>query len=221
MICGAIFDIDGVLLDTLEMWKNIGSRYLASLGISADKNIDDILFSMSMEQGAEYIQKTYSLPLNTDKILSDIKNMMKKFYETAAAEKCGAKKSLAFLKEHNIPVAAATSGPREYQETALKRNGLYEYIQKIYTTSELGESKHSPLIYNTAAAYLNTAPHETLVFEDSLYALKTAKAAGFVTVGIADKFGECDQDGMRKTADIYLENLTEFPDMWKVEKGTI
>lgn len=215
MISGAIFDIDGVLLDTLEIWKNIGSRYLTSIGISANGNIDEILFSMSMEEGAEYIKNTYALPICTDKILFDIKNMMRKFYETEAEEKFGAKKALAFLKKQGIPVAAATSGPIEYQKSALKRTCLDRYIQKIYTTSELGESKHTPLIYNTAAAYLNTPPHNTLVFEDSLYALKTAKSAGFVTVGIADKFGEPDQNGLQKTADVYLENLNSFPDIWE------
>lgn len=214
MICGAIFDIDGVLLDTLKIWKTVGSRYLTSIGISEIDDIDNILFSMSMEEGAEYIKKTYSLPIGTSEILSDIKNMLKKFYETAAEEKCGAKKTLDFLKRKNIPVVAATSGPKEYQKTALTRTGLHEYIQKIYTTSELGESKHTPLIYNTAAEYLNTPPHETLVFEDSLYALTTAKSAGFVTIGIADEYGDIDQDGIRKTADVYLENLNLFPDIW-------
>lgn len=74
---------------------------------------------------------------------------------------------------------AATSSPREHVTKALQRNGLYGYLQQIYTTGEVGISKHEPLIYQLAAKSLGTKPEETLVFEDSLYALKTAKMQGF------------------------------------------
>lgn len=217
MICGAIFDIDGVLLDTLKIWRNIGSRYLISKGINPQDNTDEMLFSMSMEQGAEYLKNAYAIEDGAEKIIHDVKNMIKNFYEHEAREKDGAKEVTEFFHDKNIPVAAATSGPKEYQEKALKRNGII--IPKIYTVSELGESKHSSFIYDTAAKYLKTKPCETLVFEDSLYALKTAKNAGFVTVGIADKNGEPNQKEMRETADIYLENLSDFLQFKEIDWG--
>ena len=58
---------------------------------------------------------------------------------------------------------------------------------------------------------LGTAPRETVVFEDSLYALQTAKAAGFITVGVYDANGEANQAGLKKTADLYVKRLVEVP----------
>ena len=82
------------------------------------------------------------------------------------------------------------------------------------TTGEVGVSKHEPVIYHLAAEALGTAPAETLVFEDSLYALKTAAAAGYRTVGVFDASGEADQAGLSAAADAYLMDLTAFPGCW-------
>ena len=87
-------------------------------------------------------------------------------------------------------------------------------MQEIYTTSEVGESKHSPRIYELAAQRLECSAEEILVFEDSLYALKTAKTAGFRCVGVYDAQGESDQQGLEMTADLYLHKLKEFPEKW-------
>ena len=98
---------------------------------------------------------------------------------------------------------------------ALDRLGLLPYLKAVFTTGEVGVSKHEPVIYHLAAEALGTAPAETLVFEDSLYALKTAKTAGFRTVGVLDAHGETDQAGLKKAAEVYLTSLTEFPDHWE------
>ena len=67
-----------------------------------------------------------------------------------------------------------------------------------------------PDIYNLAADFLKTKSEETLVFEDSLYALKTAKEAGFVTVGVFDEKGESNQAELENQADLYLKKLDDF-----------
>ena len=112
-------------------------------------------------------------------------------------------------------MAAATSSPREHVEKALSRNGLIGFIDRIFTTGEVGVSKHSSDIYNLAADFLGTKPEETLVFEDSLYALKTAKNAGYVSIGVYDSKGESDQTGLKNTADIYLKDLKDFANLYK------
>ena len=121
---------------------------------------------------------------------------------------------LQFLQKQNVKMIAATSSPREHVTKALQRNGLYDYLQQIYTTGEVGVSKHEPVIYQLAANSLGTKPEETLVFEDSLYALKTAKNAGFRAIGVYDADGETDQEGVRQTGELYLTSLLEFRQYW-------
>lgn len=210
MIKGAIFDIDGVLLDSMGIWDDLGARYLRSLGKIPEEGLNKILFSMSMEQGAEYLNEHYGLNKSVKETVDGIGRMLEDYYFYEVLLKPGAKEVLEFLKSKNIKMAAATSSPRTHIEKALSRNGLLGYIDKIYTTGEVGVSKHSPDIYNLAADYLKTKPEETLVFEDSFYALKTAKEAGYVTVGVYDEKGESDQEGLKNQADLYLKKLDDF-----------
>ena len=210
MIKGAIFDIDGVLLDSMGIWDDLGARYLRSLGRIPEEGLNKILFSMSMEQGAEYLNEHYGLNKSVKETVDGIGKMLEDYYFYEVLLKPGAKEILEFLKSKSIKMAAATSSPRMHIEKALSRNGLLGYIDKIYTTGEVGVSKHSPDIYNLAADFLKTKSEETLVFEDSLYALKTAKEAGFVTVGVFDEKGESNQAELENQADLYLKKLDDF-----------
>ena len=215
MIKGAIFDIDGVLLDSMGIWDDLGARYLQSIGKIPEEGLNKILFSMSMEQGADYLNEHYSLNKQTDEIVKGLGRMLETFYFDEVPGKPGSNELLEYLKEQNIKMAAATSSPREHVEKALSRNGLIGFIDRIFTTGEVGVSKHSSDIYNLAADFLGIKPEETLVFEDSLYALKTAKNAGYVSIGVYDSKGESDQTGLKNTADIYLKDLKDFANLYK------
>ena len=215
MIRGAIFDLDGVLLDSMEIWNDLGARYLLKQGVQPESGLREILFSMSMEQGAEYMKEQYHLNKTAEEVLNGIQELLQDFYFYEVQAKEGAKELLSFLQEKGISMTAATSSPREHVTRALKRNGLYDFLKRIDTTSEVGESKHSPLIYQQAAQFLGTVPEETLVFEDSLYALQTAKNAGFRAIGVYDAQGETNQAGVEETGEVYLKNLREFTAYYK------
>ena len=211
MIKGIIFDIDGVLLDSLGIWDDLGARYLLSIGVTPEEGLNEILFSMSMEQGSSYLNEHYHLQKTDAEVSAGISQMIEDFYFDEVLPKPGAKELLEFFKAKGIKMTAATSSPRIHVEKALERNGMLCFIDKLFTNTEVGESKHEPKIYNQAAAFLGTKPCETLVFEDSLYALKTAKDAGFVTIGVYDIKGEPDQEGVKNTGDHYVKELDEFP----------
>lgn len=211
MIKGVIFDIDGVLLDSLGIWDDLGARYLKSIGVEPEEGLNVILFSMSMEQGASYLNEHYNLQKSDAEVHMGLSQMLEDFYFNEVLPKPGAKELLEFVKTKGIKITAATSSPRRHIEKALERNGMLRFFEKIFTNSEVGASKHSPEIYNRAAAFLGTKPSETLVFEDSLYALKTAGNAGFNTVGVYDLKGEKDQEGVKNTGDHYVMELNECP----------
>ena len=206
-IKGAIFDVDGVLLDSMGIWTDLGARYLMSIGKTPEEGLSEVLFSMSMEQGAEYLREHYSIERSADEIGAGIQDMLRDFYYYEVQPKPGALNLLQAWSEAGIRITAATSSPREHVEKALERNGLLGYVERIFTNDEIGKSKHFPDIYDAAAAFMGTKASETCVFEDSLYALKTAATAGFRTVGVYDGEGETDQEGLRETAEIYVTDL--------------
>ena len=209
MTKAAVFDLDGVLLDSMGIWNDLGARYLRRLGVAPQAGLNEILFSMSMEQGAEYLHTHYALPQSAAEVGAGIAGMLRDFYFYEVPAKDGAAALLAALTARGVKLAAATSSPREHVTRALDRLGLLGYFTRLFTTAEVGVSKHEPTIYLLAAEALGAAPAETLVFEDSLYALKTAKAAGFYTVGVYDADGESDQEGLRNAADLYVRDLHE------------
>ena len=214
MIRGAIFDLDGVLLDSMGIWRDLGARYLRARGISPAPGLGEVLFAMSMEQGAAYLKTHYSLPEGEVEIWDGIAALLADYYGYEVPAKPGAEELLQFFSRRGIPMAAATSSPRNHVERALTRLGLRPYLKTILTTTEIGESKHAPTIYHRAAVALGTVPAETLVFEDSLYAMQTAKAAGYRTVGVYDGQGEPNQAGLRQAAEVYLTELAAFPAYW-------
>ena len=210
VIKGVIFDLDGVLLDSMSIWTDLGAGYLQSLGIRPEEGLGDILFSMSMEQGAEYLNEHYLLHKTSGDVLKDLQGLLQDFYFHEVKAKPGAKELLMFLSNKGIKITAATSSPRAHVERALERNGLLKNIERIFTVAEVGVSKHSPDIYDAAAEYMGLKREEVLVFEDSLYALKTAHEAGFITAGVYDADGEKDQEGVAATGDIYLRRLQDM-----------
>ena len=209
-IKGVIFDVDGVLLDSMGIWTDLGARYLVSIGKTPEEGLEEILFSMSMEQGTEYLRENYSIDLTVEEIGSGLQEMLRDFYYYEVQAKPGAKQLLQAVSGAGIKITAATSSPREHIERALERNGLLSYVDRMFTNAEIGKSKHSPDIYDAAAGHMGTAPGETCVFEDSLYALRTAAAAGYHTVGVFDSKGESDQEGLRGSAEIYIHELCEI-----------
>ena len=209
-IKGVILDIDGVLLDSMGIWKDLGARYLIQNGIDPEPGLGEILFSMSMEQGAEYLRDNYPINRSAEEITDGIGNMLRDYYFYEVPAKEGAEELLYELDRAGVGIAAATSSPREHITAALKRNGLLEYIGSIFTNFEVGSSKHSPEIYDAASRFLGFGREDICVFEDSLYALKTAAKAGYHTVGVFDENGETDQKGLEESAEIYVRSLREL-----------
>lgn len=205
MIKGAIFDMDGTLLDSMPVWEHASERYLEQKGIVVEEKLSEILFTMSMGEGAKYVKEKYGLLEAVDVIIAGVNAVVYEGYEKDVQPKPGVEKFLQQLKEAGIPMVVATSTDRPMAEMALKRTRLLPYFKKIFTCSEVGAGKSKPDIYVAAAECLGTKPEETWVFEDALYAIKTAKSAGFRTVGLYDAMSAKDQEQIRATADVYVE----------------
>lgn len=209
-IRGAIFDVDGTLLDSMPVWKNLGERYLAGFGIKAEPGLTEVLNTMSTRQGASYLIDQYRLGINVKDAMEGISSLLYEFYSQKAPLKSGVKECLKVLDSKGIPMVIATSSEKENVEAALKRYDILKYFQKILTCSDLGTDKTRPDIFLAAAKLMGIKPQETLVFEDASYAIQTVKNAGFVTIAVHDRSNEGQEKEIRKIADYYLQTLEEF-----------
>ena len=182
---------------------------LKDMGIKAEPNLGEILFEMTMNEGAEYIQKKYNLNLTTEEICTGINNRVYKFYEKEAMPK---PKVIDFIEqayENKIPMTIATSTDRPMIEAAFKRLHIDKYFKKIFTTTEVGHGKDKPDIFIKAMEEMETTPKQTWLFEDGAYSIETAKQLGIKTIGIYDPASEKDQEKIRNLTNIYIKNWTE------------
>ena len=100
MIWGAIFDLDGVLLDSMGIWEDLGARYLRRLHITPEPGLNEVLFPMSMEQGAAYLKAHYPLQQSEAEICGGIAQMLKDYYAQEVPAKPGAAALLELLAEN-------------------------------------------------------------------------------------------------------------------------
>ena len=194
---------------------NVGELYLKDMGIKAESNLGEILFEMTMNEGAEYIQKKYNLNLTTEEICTGINNRVYKFYEKEAMPK---PKVIDFIEqayENKIPMTIATSTDRPMIEAAFKRLHIDKYFKKIFTTTEVGHGKDKPDIFIKAMEEMETTPKQTWLFEDGAYSIETAKQLGIKTIGIYDPASEKDQEKIRNLTNIYIKNWTEHKTLLK------
>lgn len=206
-IKGIIFDVDGTLLDSMPIWMDAGSRYLKAMDIEAEEGLGEILFSKSMSEGAAYLKEAYHLDKTSEEIIEEINALVKKFYFEEAAFKPKVLETLQRIKEKKLPMTIATSTDRELIEGALKRLGVLTWFQGIFTCSEAGAGKEQPLVYYEAARPLGCTFDEILVVEDGLYALRTAKKAGFQTAGVYDAASEAQQRELKQESHFYGKTI--------------
>lgn len=208
-IYGAIFDVDGTLLDSMMIWEEAAVRYLHSLGLEPEENLSEKIMTMSMEEGADYVISHYGVDMTRKQVIDGILELIRGFYENEVLLKPGVERLIGLLDQMNIPMIIATSSDSACVTAGLKRLGVWNYFRGILTCSDIGKGKNEPDIYLAAAEKIASAPKNTIVFEDALHAIVTAKKAGFVTVGMYDSYNQ-DEEEIRKTADYYYESWDQL-----------
>lgn len=207
----AIFDLDGTLLDSMPIWDTIGEDYLIKRGMAPEKGLNKRFKTMSIIQAAHYYQRVYGITDSIADIVNGIDSMVEDFYSTTVKIKPGVNELLNEFTKLGIKMCIATATDRYMVEAALSHCNIRKYFTDVLTCSEVGYGKDMPVIYERAVSILNSRKSETLIFEDALHAIHTAKNAGFRVAAIYDKASDEDQAAIKKLADIYLPSY----DNWK------
>ena len=206
MLKGAIFDFDGTLVDSMFIWDTIGEDYLRTLGKEPHEDLKETFMTLTLDEAAEYYRTHYGVTLSVKEIVDGVNAMVEGIYRTKVTLKPGVAEYLTWLRVNGVRMCIATVTDRYLVEETLERLGILHYFSEIFTCAEVGYGKDKPIIYRKALEHLDTAKNETYVFEDSLFALKTAKADGFTAVGVYDRH-ETSQDNLKSLADYYIRDF--------------
>lgn len=201
---GAIFDMDGTLVDSMWIWGKIDEDYLRKHGAEVPEDLHDAITSFGFYETALYFKKRFSIADTPEEIMEEWNNMALHEYTYNVKLKPGAKEYLNFLKAAGVRIALATSNSKPLLELALSHNNVLHLFDTIVTTDEVKRSKNFPDVYLLAAERLCITPADCVVFEDILPAVMGAKAAGMRVVGVYDEAAAYQKDDILLQTDYYI-----------------
>lgn len=208
-ITGAIFDFDGTLFDSMHIWKGIKYKYLDKLGLKLTEEDEAAFSGLYLRESLILAKERFNLDKTYEELLSDFFGYIKERYLTEAEPKNDIIDFLERLNAKGVKMGIATATGEPALEAVLKKYGMFDYFSAIYSTYTVGASKTEPKVYDVVLEKIGTDKETTWVFEDALYAAKTAKANGYNVVGIFDKSEE-NADELKQLVDIYIHNYKEI-----------
>lgn len=205
-----IFDLDGTLIDSMWMWKQIDIDYLARHGHPLPEDLQDCIEGMSFSETAVYFKERFGLKDSLDIIKDDWNRMAYDIYVNEVPLKQGVLEFLQYLKKRGIRTGIATSNSKELLMAVLESLGIAEYFDELHTSCEVEKGKPAPDIYLLVAEKLGVKPENCLVFEDIIQGILAGKAAGMKVCAVKDDFSIKQEVDKRATADWFIDGFGEI-----------
>ena len=206
-IKGAIFDMDGTLVNSMifwdVLWKLIGDAYCDGKPFRPTTELENEMRTMTTMGVCNALHEYYGMGKTPEEIYGVYADALVDFYANKIEAKAGALEYLEYLHSKGIPMCVASGTAADLIEISLKRCGMHKYFGKIFSCVDIGAGKDKPDIYLAALEYLGTPKDETWVFEDAYIAIHTASELGLHTVGIHDAANPY-QDKIEEEATYYI-----------------
>ncbi len=205
-----IFDLDGTLMDSMGVWREIDVEFLSRFGMSVPDDLLKNIEGMSFSETAVYFRDVLGIPLTVEEI-SDCWNEMAMYkYSHEVKPKPGAKEFVLCAKDLGIPMAIASSNSVPLIEAVLKRNGLEDCIDAVAISCEVPKGKPAPDVYLLAAKRVNADPSRCVVFEDILPGIIGGKAAGMRVIVMDDQHSVQSREEKESLAEGYIVSFDEI-----------
>ena len=207
---GAIFDLDGTLLDSMGIWKQIDVDFLAKRGFEVPADYQQVITPMEAHEIAIYTIRRFHLEEKPEDIMQEWFDMAQEAYSRHLPLKPHVYEYVKRLYQAGKKLAIATSSDSCLVMPALERTGLLPMLDTVVTVKEVGRSKGFPDVYEKAAANLGLLPRECAVYEDIIEGIRGARAGGFPTVGVYDALYTGSHQEMKEEADLYIRSFQEL-----------
>jgi len=199
-----IFDMDGTLIDSMGIWVQVDKEYLIKRGITPPEDIfEDIEGGNSIVEVAQYFKEKFKIEDTPQEIIAEWTAMVLEHYKIDVVLKPGTLELLEYLKANNIKIGLGTSNSEYLAEIVLKKNGVYDYFDKIIAGCDDIKGKPFPDIFLKGAEMLEVEPKDCLVVEDVLVGVRAAKNAGMQVYAVYDEHAKRDLEKIKAEADFY------------------
>ena len=204
-----LFDFDGTLVDSMPTFRCIMKRVMESNGLEFTDDTLKIVTPLGYRGSAKYFQ-SFGVPEDEDTITARMEAYAKEAYETTVPAKEGVPETLRELKARGASLNILTASPHVTLDACLKRLGIWELFDHVWSCEDFGTVKSNPALYVTVAGELGVSVGEVIFVDDNVGSVKTAKSAGMISFGIYDPSSEDYIDEMREVSDRYLCRFCEL-----------
>jgi HAD superfamily hydrolase (TIGR01509 family) len=207
-MAAVIFDLDGVLLDSEQIWDEVREQLVRERGGRWHANAHREMMGMSSVEWSRYMHDELGVPDLPDEISAEVVRRMEDAYRKRLPLIDGAREAVERLAER-WPLGLASSSNRELIELALAVSGLARFFRVTVSSEEVARGKPAPDVYLEAARRLGVSPERSAAVEDSSNGIRSAKAAGMRVIAIPNPHFPPD-DGSLELADVVLGSLAEL-----------
>ena len=208
-IKGAIFDMDGTLVDSLifwdVLWEKLGEKYLNNKDFRPSADDDKAVRTMTTKDTVNHIHNVYNIGDDVDEVCRTSELLIRDFYANDVLLKDGVIEFLEYLHKKGVKMCVASATDIKLLKVAIEHCGIGKYFENVLSCSEIGKGKDEPDIYLKAIECLDTNIDNTWVFEDSHIAINTACKIGMKTVGVYDK-NNYGHELIKSLATVYVDD---------------
>jgi len=214
-----IFDVDGTLVDSMWIWKQVDIEFLGKRGITLPERLQSEIEGMSFSETAIYFKARFDLVESLEEIKAEWNDMAEEYYKKHIKLKDGAKELLRLLHQKGYILGIATSNSRELVDHMLANHDIRQYFSNIRTSCEVEKGKPHPDVYLKVAEDMCVKPENCLVFEDTLAGVMAAKAAGMKVFAVADEISYESKDKLVEMTEGYIHSFEEVMEHFTYTKS--
>jgi len=204
-----LFDFDGTLVDSMPTYVGVMLRILDEASVPYDDSLVSRITPMGFVKTAEYFIEM-GVKLTKEEILAKMNAYAVDEYTSRVPAKKNVIEVLGMLKARGDRLNVLTASPHSTLDPCLKRLGIFDMFENVWSCDDFGTTKADPEIYRMAAKRMGCRVEDVLFLDDNLNADKTAKRAGMQVCGVFDESSREYEAEIRAVSDFYINDFSEL-----------
>ncbi len=205
-----LFDFDGTLVDSMPTYSGLMLRILDEHGVKYGDDIIKIITPLGYVGTAKYFREKLGMTKSEDELIALMLKYAVDAYTNVVPAKEHVIEALHELKKQGASLNVLTASPHESLDPCLKRLGIFDMFDNVWSCNDFGTTKADPAIYHMAAERIGVPVSEVIFLDDNLGADLTAKSAGMIVYGVYDDSSKEYVEDMKAATDKYIYDFSEL-----------